>query len=120
MPHSNVLTAVGVWVFLFVMVKPLYAEDTLNCGSAARSHNSQDAEDTLTVGDAARAQSSHDAEDTFTVGDAARSRSSHDAEDTLNAGSTARSPSAAEHSRMLAECARGVLFDMGLCRSRFE
>ena len=35
------------------------------------------------------------------------------AEDTPNAGSAARSPSAAEHSRVLAECARGVLFDMG-------
>ena len=112
-PHSNLLTALGVWVFLFVMVKPLYAEDTLNGGSAARSHNSQDAEDTLTVGDAARAQSSHDAEDTFTVGDAARSRSSHNAADTLNAGSAARSPGAAEHSRILAECARGELFDRG-------
>ena len=87
MPHSNLLTAVGVWVFLFVMVKPLDAEDTLNCGSAARSQSSHDAEDTLTVGDAARAQSSQDAEDTLTVGDAARSQSSHDAEDTLNVGS---------------------------------
>ena len=63
MPHSNLLTAVGVWVILFVMVKPLDAEDTLNCGSAARSQSSQDAEDTLTVGDAARAQSSQSSHD---------------------------------------------------------
>ena len=77
----------GVWVFLFIMVKPLDADYTLNGGSAARSQSSQDTEDTLTVGDAARVQNSQDAEDTFTVGDAARSRSSHDTEDTLNVGS---------------------------------